>query len=470
MPKREEQRIRRGLWNLLLSAALIVAATAVGQLFRLAGFPETNIVVVYLLAVLLCARFTTGYVYGLAVSVLSTFAFNYFFTAPYHSLAVYDPSYLITFLIMTLVSLLTSALTFRVKKNAREAAQRESEAQALYALTNRLTEAESTEDIARTTEESIRGMFGLHADIRWLDGSFGPGSEEGADWPIAGREGPLGVLRLPAEEARGLGDIQKKLLRAMLECMALAMDRFRAAQEQLRYREEAEHERYRGNLLRAISHDLRTPLSSIMGAGEMIRDMSQKGDPRYELAQGIWDDAEWLHSLVENILNLTRLEDGRLALQKQPEAVEEIIGNALEHIEKRAPGREIAVDIPDELLLVPMDARLIVQVLVNLLDNAVKHTDPDQEIRIAVRKGNAEAVIHVADRGTGIPEEDLPHIFQMFYTSTRHPADAKRGMGLGLAICDAIVKAHGGTIRAENRQGGGAAFQFTLPLKVNRHE
>ena len=255
----------------------------------------------------------------------------------------------------------------------------------------------------------------------------------------------------------------------MLECTALAVERFRATREQLRYREESEQERYRGNLLRAISHDLRTPLSGIMGTSEMIRDMSEKEDPRRELAQGIWEDADWLHSLVENILNLTRLEEGRLVLQKQPEAVEEIIGNALEHIAKRAPEREIGVDIPDELLLVPMDARLIVQVLVNLLDNAIKHTAAEREIRIAVQREGTDAVFRVSDRGEGIAPADLPHIFKMFYTSQHNRADAKRGIGLGLAICDAIVGAHGGTIQAENRAGGGAVFRFTLPMEAREH-
>ncbi len=486
MHKEQKRLPFRRLYNALLSLALMAAATLIGLLFRAVGFPETNIVIVYLLAVLLCARLTTGFAYGLAVSVLATVAFNFFFTAPYHSLQVYDASYWVTFVIMTVVALLTSALTSRVKKSVQEAARREQETQALYALTSRLSETEGTAAIARVTIQSLREVFGLSAVIVWLEDAAGPeesltrrlkeaGGEALIDggrslWPITGRESLLGVLQVPAEEGMLLEKSQKKLLRAMLECTALAVDRFRATREQLRYREESEQERYRGNLLRAISHDLRTPLSGIMGTSEMIRDMSEKEDPRRELAQGIWEDADWLHSLVENILNLTRLEEGRLVLQKQPEAVEEIIGNALEHIAKRAPEREIGVDIPDELLLVPMDARLIVQVLVNLLDNAIKHTAAEREIRIAVQREGTDAVFRVSDRGEGIAPADLPHIFKMFYTSQHNRADAKRGIGLGLAICDAIVGAHGGTIQAENRAGGGAVFRFTLPMEAREHE
>ena len=440
MRKDRKQRMIRHLYSALLSIVLIAAATAVGTLFRAAGFPETNIVIIYMLAVLLCARFTTGFVYGLAVSVIATAAFNFFFTAPYHSLQVYDPDYLVTFAVMTTVSLLTSALTSRVKKSVLEIALREKETQALYVLTNRLSETESTEEIARVTVESIRDVFQTRAELIWFDDSGisetaltqrledtdGDCLTDGENciWPINGRESRLGLLRIPAEAGQQLGKNQKKLLWSMLECAALAVDQFRAAQERLRYREESEHERYRGNLLRAISHDLRTPLSGIMGTSEMIRDMSREDDPRHALAQGIWDDADWLRSLVENILNLTRLEDGRLVLQKQPEAVEEIIANALEHIAKRAPEREIGVDIPEDLLLVPMDARLIVQVLVNLLDNAIKHTAPEREIRIAVQRDGTDAVFCVADRGDGISPEDLPYIFRTFYTSRHNRADA----------------------------------------------
>ena len=171
MRKDRKQRMIRHLYSALLSIVLIAAATAVGTLFRAAGFPETNIVIIYMLAVLLCARFTTGFVYGLAVSVIATAAFNFFFTAPYHSLQVYDPDYLVTFAVMTTVSLLTSALTSRVKKSVLEIALREKETQALYVLTNRLSETESTEEIARVTVESIRDVFQTRAELIWFDDS-----------------------------------------------------------------------------------------------------------------------------------------------------------------------------------------------------------------------------------------------------------------------------------------------------------
>ena len=180
-----------------------------------------------------------------------------------------------------------------------------------------------------------------------------------------------------------------------------------------------------------------------------------------------------MHSLVENILSLTRLQEGRLTLNKQSEAVEEIVGGAVHHIVQRSPDHEIIINIPDELLLVPMDAKLIEQVLINLLDNAIRHTSPKNEISVTVVKDEEHncAVFTVADTGEGIAQTDLPNIFQMFYTSRAKHADAQHGIGLGLAICDAIVKAHGGNIEAHNRPDGqGAEFIFTLPMEVTEIE
>ena len=199
--------------------------------------------------------------------------------------------------------------------------------------------------------------------------------------------------------------------------------------------------------------------------------MTTEDDPRRALAEDMYRESNWLHAMVENILSLTRLRDGAMPLTRQMEAVEEVVGGAVNRV-MRQSGREIDVEAPNEVLFAPMDARLMEQVLVNLLDNAVKHTHPQDEIRVSVEhdKAGRQAVIRVSDRGAGIREEDLPHIFQMFYTTPVRQPDASRGVGLGLTICEAIVKAHGGTIRAENRTDGpGATFTFTLPLEVQQH-
>ena len=495
--------------GLLGAAILVCLATGIGWLFRLLQFPETNIVVVYILSVILTARFTDGYIWGILATVFSTCAFNIFFTHPYYTLSVDDPTYFITFAIMAITSVITSALTSKAKEMTAEAVRKGQESGALYYLTSHLADAESTDQIAGIMVETISRIMDCRAACLCFDEQGKPErtfiqqkseaeqirrrvsdpaelqhrienlrtgyivGEEFYDWPIYGSESVLGILRIPKERAEALTDQQKTLLHSMLESTAMAMDRLRVMKERIRSREEAIQERYRGNLLRAISHDLRTPLAGIMGTSEMIMDMTDKSDARYALADGIYKDADWLHALVENILSLTRLQDGRLTLHKEQEPVEEVIGAAVAAIEKRAPEREIAVHIPDEILMVPMDAKLIGQVLTNLLDNAVKHTQPEEEISVTASKDPQQqmAVFAVADRGTGIAAQDLPNIFQMFYTTKGKGPDAKRGIGLGLAICESIVTAHGGTISAQNREDGkGAVFTFTLPLEENTDE
>ncbi len=509
MPGQQNKNVWDMAYGLLLTIALLITASAVGYLFRAAGIPETNIVIVYLLAVLLTARITRGYVFGLFASVIATGAFNYLFTEPYFAFRVNAPSYIITFVIMTITALITSALTSHAKQNALEAREKEAETKALYTLTDRLTDAADLHDIAGIAASTISDVFCCRAAClyfdengvpeqtyiqqaspgklvrrklsnpekikRWIE-ELSTGYHIGTDfydWPIHGREMILGLIRLPKESAALMSEAQTRLLHSMIESIALAMDRLRSIQQGIKSNEEAVQERYRGNLLRAISHDLRTPLSGIMGTAEMLMDMTQREDPRYALAEGIHKEADWLHSLVENILNLTRLQGGKLTLNKQMEAVEEVVGGAVSHMAKRSPKHEITVNTPGELLLVPMDARLIEQVLINLLDNAIRHTPPQNEISVSVIEDKKKgcAVFSVKDRGEGIAAADLPHIFQMFYVSPLKHTDARYGIGLGLAICDAIIKAHGGGIEAHNRTDGpGAEFIFTLPMEMNNHE
>lgn len=490
------KRLSQSILQLMIVAGCIGVATVIGVMFRRIGFAEANIIIIYQFAVLLIARILKGYCYGLLASITATFAFNFFFTAPYYSFAVYDASYIITFGVMIATSVATIALTSRVKESAIKAKEKESEMKALYELTNRLLECNSLEEMLIITTNTLTSTF--HCPMKIETSEVGKtkhqsvsaspqlrvekvASEDGMaqerqmmthQIKIRGRERTLGILTLPMFEDKIMSEAQNRLLHGMLDSLALAMDRYYSLEQQRTLREETVQERYRGNLLRAISHDLRTPLAGIIGTSEMVLDLTRTSDPRYEMIKGIYTDADWLHSVVENILSLTRLEEGRLTLHKQPEAVEEIISAAILHMEKRLPKREIVTHIPEDVLFVPMDGRLIEQVLINLLDNAFKHTEEKEEIELLVSLNSfgKEAIFTVADRGDGIKEEEIPKLFQMFYTSKANHTDAKQGIGLGLSICEAIIKAHGGTILARNRSGGGAEFIFTLPLEVMEYE
>ena len=498
MEKAMEKK-RKFAENIIKLAGIVLSATLLGKMFVALGFPETNIVVVYLLAVLLVARFTQGYQYGILSAVASLLCYNYYFTAPYHTFAVNDSSYLITFVIMLVTSLVTSAMTTKEKLLTKEAKERGEESQILYMLSSRLSDAADIEAVLRIAAESISLLFQKNAGCIYVGRQGAPvyiqqvggeqihrsvqkpaelrgkfsnlrteylEDEDAWYYPVNGREHLLAVVEIDKAVRTEELEEKKKFLHSILENIAMALDRIEITIERVRDRENMERERERANLLRAISHDLRTPLSGIMGTSEMLMDMTEKEDKRQVLLQGIYQDADWLKAMVENILSLTRLQDGKILIHKEPEAVEDIIGCAVAHVERSFPDRVIQVETPEEFRLVPMDAKLIEQVITNLLDNAVKHTAPGEAILVSARYTEDSVVITVRDEGEGIAEEDVPNLFHLFYTSKTRSADVKRGIGLGLAICETVVKAHGGTIVGRNRTDRkGAEFLFALPLE-----
>ena len=492
------------LYSVLKLAVIILVATILGKLFAKLGFPETNIVVMYLLAVLLVARFTSGYQYGILSAVVSLLCYNYYFTEPYHTLAVNDPGYLITFSIMLATSILTSALTTKEKLLTKEANERGKESQILYMLSSKLSDAADVEAVLKITVESISRLFQANVGCIYVGKQSEPiyiqqsgkdqihrGAQDAEEirkmyaelqmeymeeaeaygYPVNGREHLLAVVRIDKTVSVEHLQEKKKLLHSILENVSMAMDRIEVTVERVRDRESMERERERANLLRAISHDLRTPLSGIMGTSEMLMDMTDKEDRRQELLLDIYQDADWLKSLVENILSLTRLQDGKVVIHKEMEAIEEVIGCAVAHVERSFPDRAIQVEIPEEFRLVPMDARLMEQVIANLLDNAVKHTKPQEAITVSARYTKDTLMVSVQDEGEGIAESDISNLFKIFYTSKTRPADVKRGIGLGLTICETVVMAHGGTITGRNRTDRkGAEFIFTLPLVEGEKE
>lgn len=242
------------------------------------------------------------------------------------------------------------------------------------------------------------------------------------------------------------------------------------SRDQQRLRAENEKERTRGNLLRAVSHDLRTPLTAISGAINTVLEQQDTLPPekQWELLRSAEEESEWLIHMVENMLTITRLNgDGETRLITQPEAVEEVMAGAAAKFRRRYPNFAVQVTAPDELLLVPMDATLMEQVLLNLLENAALHGKHTTEIQIDVTNSGDAALFQVTDNGAGISREAMPKLFDGYFThDDRGQEGGRRNMGIGLSVCLAIVRAHGGCLTAENRPEGGARFQFALPLEV----
>lgn len=458
----------------------LVITTGIGAVFSQLPVQDSNLVLVFILYVLLIARFTTGSLYGLLASLASVLTFNWFFVEPHYTLKVRDPGYWLAFLTLAGTAVIISTLTSRMRAAQQLARQQEGEAQALYRLTSELLQADSEAAILQLTGRALRQTLGLHPRfLPLVDPSQAAAATNSPihkrpsphpEWVLANENEALARLRLPKSEYAALTPSQRELLTAIRNAASLALAHHRSLKAKSESLALAAQERERSTLLRSISHDLRTPLSAILGLCEMLKASQYDAQLVANTAGQIQREASGLHQLVENILSLTRLREGRIDVNKTPEPIEEVVGSALQTLRQRFPNRvnDWRVQVPEDLLLVPMDPVLISQVLLNLLENALHHTPPNRAIELivnpAVTAGQAVIRFTVQDRGEGIAKADLPHLFEAFYTTRSRAADAQRGVGLGLAICQAIVEAHGGKIAAESRRGGGALFFFDLPL------
>ena len=498
--------------------AILGLCSAVGFLFLRLGFNSANIIMVYILGVLAIAMMTNGRRYSLLSSVLSVLIFNFFFTFPYFSL-MSDPSYLATFAVMFLVAILGSSLTTRVQQQAAQNAEKAYRTEILLETSQKLQKAEDAQSIIAVTATQLSRllerdlvMYPLGEDDTLLEGVVfpatsgrpgdGPSSyltpEEraAAEWvwknnkhagittstfpearclymAIRGSEQVEAVAGIAISPDRKPDAFEKNLMIAILDECGLALEKERVVQAKRKAEEAARQEALRANLLRAISHDLRTPLTSISGNAGILLD---KGNllseaKKDQLYASICDDALWLINLVENLLSITRMEEGSLTLHMQPELLEDVFSEALAHLDRNAKQRSISVDLPDDLLMADMDARLIVQVLINMVNNAIKYTPPGSHIILSARKSGKQVLVAVSDDGPGIPEESREKLFDMFYTLHNKRGDGRRGLGLGLSLCRSIITAHGGAITVENCSPHGARFSFTLQLsEVNTYE
>ena len=485
----------------------VIAATLFSMGLRALDIGEQNIIMVYILSVLIVSRTTMGYLYGIVSSVLSVLAFNFFFTAPYYTFNAIQPAYPVTFLIMLLVALITSALTVRIKTQARLAVTRERRTEVLYEINKKLLSTRGLDNIVAlvndyiiklfdrsvifyaSNPESSNGVllqspadsdaaFMLSEDERavahWVFVNHkyaGAGTDTlmgaGALYvPVISQGNSLGVIGLSC--ARGkFSQTNRSFLRMITSQVAMALERQYLSDEQRKILVDSAKEKMRSNLLRAISHDLRTPLTGIFGASSAIIDNGEKLDKQThdQLISGIRNDSQWLIRMVENLLSVTRIGEGTMNVKKMPEAAEEIVAEAVSRIHKRFPDRKVSVKVPDLLLMIPMDGTLIEQVLINLLENAVKHSPEDTVIQVIIKKLGQDAVFEVIDNGEGIAEQDFPSLFEGYIQNEKRSSDSSRGMGIGLSICMSIIKAHQGKMEASNNDTGGATFRFTLPLK-----
>jgi two-component system sensor histidine kinase KdpD len=451
-----------------ITFGLIIFATFILMLLQNAGFSVVNFIVLYLLSVLVTSRYTKGYAYGILASVISALSFNFFFLEPVYTFKVSESTYLFTFIVMLIASIFSTTLAGKLVQSKELAGKRENQSHILNNIISTLAKTSEIPEAAAAAQTCLSDLFRCDAaciitmeDSRdhCMDQHESEMTEQ-YSIPITIHDQIIGFVRMP-KEFENADKETRMLLDSVLMQINIAMERILLIREKEAAKSEIERERFKSNLLRAISHDLRTPLARISGAAEMLSE-NIEDESIGSLADSIYEDSTWLTRLVENILSLTRIQEGKIAVNIRQEAIEEIIAETIERVNKYYPGRKVFVSVPDEVLFVPMDGKLIEQVLINLLSNAAVHTEPNDEIRLSVwQEEDGKVWFKVADTGIGIAQEDLPKVFDMFFVGMSRTS-GKRGMGLGLAICRAIVELHGGEIFAENNPSGGAIFRFYL--------
>jgi two-component system sensor histidine kinase KdpD len=483
-----------------VAATVVVALAATIAFFGFGREQLADVVMVYLLGIVLVAmRF--GYGPSIFAAVVSVLSYDFFFIPPYLTFAVSDFRHVVTFAVMFIVAVVISGLTKRIREQADAALAREMRTASLYAMSRELATTRLLEPLLLAAARHVHEVFESSVAILLpdADGHLAPAIRAGPTFeldakedavvawvwghdqpaglstdtlpsaralyvPLRGSRGKLGVLGvLPTEARRFVDPDQRQLLETFASQMAAAVERVRLAEEGQRAQIETATERMRSSLLSSVSHDLRTPLGVVTGAASTLVEGDDRLTPeaRRDLAETIHEEAKRLSRLVSNLLDMTRLASGALRVKKEWQPLEEVIGAALSRVEDRLADRKVDVTLPANLPLVPFDAVLLEQVLINLVENAIKYSRGP--IEISARTEAGAVTVDVADHGPGIPSAELDRIFEKFFRLAREGATG--GAGLGLAICRGVVEAHGGRIWAENRDGGGAVFHFTLPIE-----
>ena len=497
------------LGDIVKSLLVLLLATLIGYVFYTLGFSETNIVSLYIFGVLVISVITTSRIFAAAASVVSVLVFNFFFTVPRLTFHFHDPNYWMTFLIMFMVALLTGSLATRLKDNAKQSARAAFRTKILLE-TNQLLQKETDERaVIKATAGQLLKLLRRDFVVYLPDGEPNvfrtPDSDHSeltddseqavAQWVLRNNKHAgattdtfshakclylairvnqqvYGVVGISMTDVP-LDSFENSVLLSILGECALALENIKNAREKEEAAILARNEQLRANLLRAISHDLRTPLTSISGNADNLLSNHQKMDDQAKMRayQDIYDDSMWLINLVENLLAVTRIEGGQVHLTQSVELMDEVITEALRHCSRKSKEHTIRVSASQELILARIDAKLMVQVLINLVNNAIKYTPAGSVIEIYTEKKDKQVIVSVADNGPGIPDEQKGRVFEMFYTGANKIADSRRSLGLGLSLCKSIVTAHGGAIWVADNHPSGAIFTFTLPAgEVELHE
>ena len=506
--------------DMAFTAFVFILTTAISMAMYAAGLNTVSIIPLYLLGVFGTALYTDSRFSSIVLAALNILAFDFLFIEPRHTFSAYDPSYSITFAILFFTAFLAGELAHKVKVQAIQAARTAYRMRLLLETSQMMQKASSNQDIETIVADQLVKL--LRRDIVYYPvddtqtppqmmrphvytaGGHGvhhqamlssPNEQGVALWvyknkkragattetlgdanclyiPVRSQDSVYSVIGISAA-GRRIEASEINLAESITTEGALALEKELYDRKRRELYVHAQNEQLRVNLLRSISHDLRTPLTSISGNADVLlnNDEQMTLQQRRTMYENIYEDSIWLINLVENILSVTRIENGTMQLQRHMELLDDVVCEALKHVKSHNKHHEIRFEETDDILMVYIDARLIVQVLVNLIDNAIKYTPENTTITVRARRKGDFVEVSVADEGKGIALRDKRHIFEMFYTAGTKSGDSRRGMGLGLNLCQSIVRSHGGDIKVQDNKPHGTIFTFTLPVKeIDQHD
>lgn len=498
----ERKKLSAVLTDYFVGIAAVTGCTLANLALR-SYFDPANLVMVYLLGAIYIA-ITRGVGPAFLSTVLGVLVFDLIFVPPVFIVTVSDTQYLFTVATMFVVAIIVGRLTERIRRQVREVHAKEVRTRIMLSMTRELAGTRGAVKLLHTATTQITKLYGFLA-VAYLDEASGfatgpdssehvlPVSRSGevAHWvmengraagmgtkshsnsdamylPISGVGGTVAVLAVwPQPLGTAFTLEQVHLLESLAWQVGLMLDLERLEGERLRHQLEAQSERLKTSLLSTVTHDIQTPLAAIMGSAEslILHGGEMEPDERSVLAKNVYGEAARLSRLVANLLRMTKLQSGAVKPDFQLQPVDEALGAALVLMEPHMAGRELSVDIPPDLPLLALDAVLMEQLFLNILENSVRYTPPGTPVDITVTLGEGSVLIEMADRGPGLADSEFERIFDLFYQGERHGASGGRtGYGVGLAVCRAIAQVHGGTLKALNREGGGAAFRLTLPV------
>ena len=469
--------IRNVLLTLLIAALSYLISIAVESFYT----SSENILLIYVISLLFIIIITKSYIAGIIISVVEMAVFNIYFVAPRGSILKQNvPSFILFIIAAIIIGKIVSSLQKRTEKEIADSTVSKN----LYEISRGLINVSGVEGIIKYSETRISEILEKDVTVFWGEGNcrkneaakFCFENRKACGWgyedftfessqyfPVPDYQNVRGVLCVKGSLA-GVSEESRVYIRTFFSLVTMAIERenMRKAEEESRV--SAEREKFKSDLLHSVSHDLRTPLTVISGGAEFLRDNLDYLDKETvkTMLMDIVDDSEWLRSMVENLLNMTRIQEGKLIMNMNKELVEDIVSGASERVKKYIKNHKLRIEHSEEMLFVKVDGQLITRVIMNLLDNAFRHTREDSAVICRTYRDGENVIIEVSDNGGGIVPENLNKIFDSFFTTGGKYDSLNKGAGIGLSICKSIVEAHGGRIEAENNSIGGATFRVIL--------